>query len=252
MSWYADPTAYFSNRGIEQTANATEMWTILHTYVGWPDTSVAAVLGNVSAESTFNPWLWEGRVLRDKSSSSPAYYRDFNGGYGLIQWTPYPPTPHPNTQPYIDSVVAQQYPGYAPNFGDYAGSVQDGEAQTYFIEYDMNDPGNWFPCSVSYYKPAFDAIGVDIYQFRSMTAYEFVNGAVPNGGLMDYYGAFMLNYLRPNNNAAANRFWRFYNEAAYWLGYFGGVVPPTPVPSTPAEWVFYYLKRKKRGGRVIL
>lgn len=246
MSWYADPTAYFTSRGVEQTNNATEIWTILHGYYNWDDNAVAAVLGNISAESTFNPWLWEGQTVRNKNPGS-LYYRDFDGGYGLIQWTPYPSTPHPNTQPYIDSPVAQLYLGYAPNFADNPGNVSDGQAQTHFIEYDMQVAGNWFPCSVSYYKPNFDAIGVDIYRFRNMSAAQFIAGSFPGGTLLDYYGAFMLNYLRPNNAAAANRFWNFYNECAYWLGYFGGIVPPQPSPQIPIEWMTHVLKKKKRG-----
>lgn len=246
MSWWADPTAYYTNRGTEQTDNATEIWAILRGYYGWAEDSVAAVLGNISAESTFNPWLWEGQTVRYKNPGY-RYYRDFDGGYGLIQWTPYPPTPHPNTQPYIDSSVAQLYLGYAPNFADNPGNASDGQAQTYFIEYEIQAPGNWFPCSIGYYQNHFDAIGVDINQFRSMTVSQFINGTFPNGTLMDYYGAFMLNYLRPRNDVAANRFWNFYNETAYWLGYFGGVVPPQPTPVMPTTWMMYMLKKKKGG-----
>ena len=43
---------------------------------GWSPTAIAAVLGNMQAESTINPGRWEGGV-------------PYKGGYGLVQWTPY-------------------------------------------------------------------------------------------------------------------------------------------------------------------
>lgn len=44
---------------------------------GWTDNAIAGMLGNMQAESSLNPGIWEGL---DESAK---------GGYGLVQWTPY-------------------------------------------------------------------------------------------------------------------------------------------------------------------
>lgn len=43
---------------------------------GWSDQAISAMVGNMQAESTVNPALWEGLT-------------PYGGGYGLVQWTPY-------------------------------------------------------------------------------------------------------------------------------------------------------------------
>lgn len=43
---------------------------------GMSENSIAAILGNMQAESGINPGIWEN-------------LDPFNGGYGLVQWTPY-------------------------------------------------------------------------------------------------------------------------------------------------------------------
>lgn len=43
---------------------------------GWTKNAIAAILGNMQAESSINPGIWE--------SLNP-----YAGGYGLVQWTPY-------------------------------------------------------------------------------------------------------------------------------------------------------------------
>lgn len=250
--WYADPTAYFPRHGTEATANATEIYTILQGIYGWCFEAIMACLANIYAESTFNPWLWEGQVLRALDPNSSMYYRNFDGGYGLIQWTPSPPTPHPNTQPYIDSTVAQGLTGYAPNFADQAGATSDGLSQTHFIHYEINAPGNWFPCSISYYQPYFQAIGVDIMQFRSMTATEFILGTFSTVNPTNMIGAFELNYLRPRNDAAAARFNLMLNEYDYWYQYFSGQPPVPPTPDIPVTWLLAAHKRRKKGGRILI
>lgn len=52
---------------------------IIHYFfraAGWTDNAIAAMLGNMQSESTINPGIWEGLV-------------PYDGGYGLVQWTPY-------------------------------------------------------------------------------------------------------------------------------------------------------------------
>lgn len=43
---------------------------------GWTKNAISAILGNMQAESSINPGIWE--------SLTP-----YGGGYGLVQWTPY-------------------------------------------------------------------------------------------------------------------------------------------------------------------
>lgn len=58
--------------------NAAEIWNILGTR-GWTVNAVAGILGDMQAESTINPNVWEGFVTRPE---------DTNLGFGLVQWTP--------------------------------------------------------------------------------------------------------------------------------------------------------------------
>ena len=60
--------------------NALEVWRCLSGY-GCTVNGVAAILGNMQAESTINPGIWEGLT----PSSTPGAIV----GYGLCQWTPW-------------------------------------------------------------------------------------------------------------------------------------------------------------------
>lgn len=60
----------------EQQNNATIIWTLLGRQ-GWSVNAVAALLGNMEAESTINPAIWE-----NLNSGN------LDGGFGLVQWTP--------------------------------------------------------------------------------------------------------------------------------------------------------------------
>lgn len=53
---------------------------------GWTLNAIAAILGNMEAESTINPGIWESLT------SDPQTFYNANGrwpGFGLVQWTPY-------------------------------------------------------------------------------------------------------------------------------------------------------------------
>lgn len=63
----------------EMKINATYIWQYF-SQRGWTLNAVAGMLGNMQAESTLNPGIWQN--LREWVSS--AYH-----GYGLVQWTPY-------------------------------------------------------------------------------------------------------------------------------------------------------------------
>lgn len=79
---------------------------------GWTKNAIAAILGNMQAESSINPGIWEGL--------SP-----YGGGYGLVQWTPY--------TKYSDWATAQGY------------SWQDnGPAELERISYEAANNLQWF------------------------------------------------------------------------------------------------------------
>ena len=61
----------------QMRVNAGYIYNVLTTYFGWSVNSVAALLGNMQAESTINPGRWQSDDVENMS-----------GGYGLVQWTP--------------------------------------------------------------------------------------------------------------------------------------------------------------------
>lgn len=71
-NWIADNRPLST---VEMTHNAKIASTLLCLY-GASAQAIAAMLGNMQAESSINPGAWEN-------------YAPFQGGYGLVQWTPY-------------------------------------------------------------------------------------------------------------------------------------------------------------------
>lgn len=63
----------------QQKVNATYIYSYLSAN-GWTKESVAALLGNMQAESSINPGRWQSDRVGGDSSGH---------GYGLCQWTPY-------------------------------------------------------------------------------------------------------------------------------------------------------------------
>lgn len=60
----------------EMTTNASYIYSYL-TNSGWKIQAIAAMLGNMQAESTINPGRWQSEAVNNTSL-----------GYGLVQWTP--------------------------------------------------------------------------------------------------------------------------------------------------------------------
>lgn len=60
----------------QMNVNATYIYSFL-TAQEWTANSIAALLGNMTAESTINPGRWQSDSVGLES-----------GGYGLVQWTP--------------------------------------------------------------------------------------------------------------------------------------------------------------------
>lgn len=122
------------------------IWGILGSR-GWSLNAVCGVLGNIGAESGYNPWRWQSDNV-GASSGSPWT----NKGYGLTQFTP--------ASKYIDDANAQAIPGYGPNFADKAGSQDDGYAQMIYLdEHADYYPTGSYPISYAEYKVSEDTPG---------------------------------------------------------------------------------------------
>ena len=73
MAWYAKPRGGYNLYSVEAISNIFAYRTEFST---WSLESVCGMLGNVQAESGFNPWRWQG----DRYGTGR--------GYGLFQFTP--------------------------------------------------------------------------------------------------------------------------------------------------------------------
>lgn len=73
MPWYAKPSGGYDPYSVSGISNIDAFRTAFST---WSLESIAGMLGNVQAESGFNPWRWQG----DRYGTSR--------GYGLFQFTP--------------------------------------------------------------------------------------------------------------------------------------------------------------------
>lgn len=75
---------YYGSFFGESSALTTEQMTVNVAYItkflranGWTDNSIAAICGNMQAESSLNPGRWQSEDVGN-----------YNLGYGLVQWTP--------------------------------------------------------------------------------------------------------------------------------------------------------------------
>lgn len=73
MSKWYQKNDYLTDAEMEWNAKNV---TVLLAMAGMSGEAIAAVLGNMQAESGVNPGVWEN-------------HDPFTGGYGLVQWTPY-------------------------------------------------------------------------------------------------------------------------------------------------------------------
>ena len=90
-SFYAKPYGGYTISSAEGTNNILRIYDYLHAE-GYADGCIVGILGNVMAESSLNPWLWENNIY------------SLSNGYGLFQFTP--------ASEYIN---ASWIPDWAPN-----------------------------------------------------------------------------------------------------------------------------------------
>lgn len=109
MAWVSG-NYFLSTAEMENNAQMVADYARAH---GWTKIACAAVLGNMQAESTINPGIWENLT---------PYWR----GYGLVQWTPY-----------------TKYSNWATSEG-YATWEDNGDAELARIEYEAANDLQWF------------------------------------------------------------------------------------------------------------
>lgn len=210
MAWHNARTGAFGRYSAEALDNATAIYGVLNS-IGWTLEAVCGVLGNIEAESGYNPWRWEGdRVL---NQGDPNISTSYTNGYGLCQWTP--------SGKYINN--ASGYSGYGPNYNNMSGSEYDGYAQMLFLDENAdyfknpNHPEYWIPYN----------------QYKQAT-------------ISDYSIDFLAHAWFYNFERGTWFDTRVY-AAEYWYTTLGGITPPTPpTPPTPQGnipiWLLFKLK----------
>lgn len=120
MPWQAQAIGGFPRESQEALDNANQIYGVLYAR-GWTLNAICGVLGNMGAESGYNPWRWQSDSI-GASTGSPWT----NKGYGFVQFTP--------ASKYIDAASAIATQGYGPNFSDKTGFTSDGYAQMVFVD----------------------------------------------------------------------------------------------------------------------
>lgn len=194
MAWNVKTTGGFASDSTEAIENAYEIYGLLSAR-GWTINAVAGLLGNMGAESGYNPWRWQNDEVL-KSTQSPWT----NHGYGLTQFTP--------GGKYINA--ASSYSGYGPNFADRQGKYTDGIAQILFLDEHAD-----------YYKTA--AFPFDYAAYKSSTE---------NPGYLAR--AWLYNYERPLDPTATEAQREAYG-IYWWEILSGATPPTPPEPPEPPE-----------------
>lgn len=205
MAWISDDR-YLSQSEMENNANIIIAY---YRSIGINDCTIAAILGNIQAESTLSP------VLTERGSSNP--------GYGLVQWTPK-----------SDLINACSTLGLSPYT---SGDVQ---IQVIIKEIQGNPSSinQWYTTSgfiSNYYNSgaSSDMIGITPSQFLSNSM-----GWNPEKLAI----MFMAGYERPNYNPDKNHYTQRQANASAWYSYMGGS-SSTYVPrldDTGIEGNFHY------------
>lgn len=194
----------YARTSTEAIANAQEIYSILF-YAGWTLNAVCGVLGNMGAESGYNPWRWQNDEV-GLSTGSPWT----NKGYGFTQFTP--------ASKYIDSDNAKSILGYAPNFADKVGNASDGSAQITFL----NDFADYYPTTT--YPITYAAFKVS-------------NSTPEQLALV-----WLYNYERPKDPTASASARQ--ENARYWYNLLGGSEPPTPGTKRKRIKPWIYMRKR--------
>lgn len=214
MAWINEAQSYYDIQGEKAQNNAREIYGILNS-LGWSLNAICGTLGNIGYESSFNPWLWQGRILPNKAdveSQSSTYARV---GYGLFQFTP--------AYKYCGASTAVSLPGYGPNYADETGSANDGTAQLYFMN--NNNPAQYFVNSRYNYN-----ISWADFKVSTQTPYYLAC-------------AWLHNYERPADQSSSVEAKR--GALANWYyNLLSGEEPPTPSPTPGGDFDRYGAARE--------
>lgn len=228
MSWSAKPSGGYNLYG---TAGLGNVVTFRNAFSTWSVESVAGMLGNVQAESGFNPWRWQG----DRVGTSR--------GYGLFQFTP--------ASDYLS--LSDATPNMSVTSITSGATPEDAERQIQAFR--TNELGKWVDsCWRSYWNTSTYA---SLYAYRSEVLNTWGHG---NGisiaefsEITDVYAAtfvFLACFEGPavpnieDRNRNAREIYKVltgsYPEPPY--------VPPDPEPPSPTptpldSWFYAVLKK---------
>lgn len=200
MPWHAKDKGAYDRDSAEAIDNAKMIYNILSGRYGWTAQAVSGLLGNIAAESGYNPWRWQADII-GTAAGSPWPKK----GYGLVQFTP--------AGKYINNTDVWGYDGFNPNYIGRPGGVSDGTAQCIYIQ---TMPG--------YIRTNAYSLTFKEYQSSTRDA--------------DYLAAaWLYNYERPADPAASIAFRQ--DAALHWQGVLTGVTPepgadPGETPKPPS------------------
>lgn len=226
MPWHNQNTYGFVRTSTQAHDNAEMVYNILNS-LGWQKAAICAMLGNVEAESNYNPWRWQSEVILSSNDSRIGFLCGNNTGhaYGMCQSDP--------AANYIYRPQAQSAYGYGPNFSDSPGSPNDGSAQMVYLDwvcrnYTDGSCGGW---SNTYH----DAIPFATFAAQADESVYTIEQLTK---------IFHDGYERSANyyNSQSTR----EGAARYWWNYFQGYTPPTPpTPSGFPYWLLWYMKKNR-------
>lgn len=208
MAWYAKPRGGYNLYSAEAITNIFNYRTEFST---WSLESVCGMLGNVQAESGFNPWRWQG----DRYGTGR--------GYGLFQFTPasgyiYLSGATPNLS--VDSVTT----GATPE--DAVRQIQ---------AFRTNELGKWVSsCWRSYWSTSTYA---DLYAYRSQVLARWGSGSSISiaefSEVTDIYDAAFIFLACFEGPQVPNIGVRNQNAANIYTILTGDPPPTPPEPPTP-------------------
>lgn len=200
--------AYLNQAEMENNA------TIIANYYrsqGIDDCTIAAILGNMQAESTLSPILNE---------------RGGGGGYGLVQWTPK-----------SNLTDACSVLGLSP--------YTSGDVQIQVVLQEISGPSSvrqWYTTSAfisNYYNSGAtsDMIGITGDEFLHNTM-----GWTPEKLAI----MFMAGYERPSYLPLINHYLQRQQNARSWFNFISGLTPPTPIYSKKKKGYNFVLFNRRR------
>lgn len=148
---------------------------IVYSYLlskGWSKNAICGMLGNMEAESTINPGIWQSLIEGSGGG----------GGFGLVQWTPYT-----NFTNWADSNGYEWTDGYAQlkwidevtaSFGQWIPTIN------YYISFeDFKKTSKSVEWCASAFLKNFERAGVEVEDIRRESAvswYEYLADSDPD------------------------------------------------------------------------